>query len=341
MSNPSYQQGYEDAYAEIYRNIDDDDHPRICGGACRPCGVVRTALENSLLRLGLMMEPEDYQTFTEIIARVNEAKQLRGNMNSVLVKRAKWAGRRCYETALNYNGEHKVKAILYRAAAATRDAITIVEIMRNLHEPDTDTFIDDEFLDTIHRLADARKWQAVQYQTLNRDNLPREYLDMVVEAFASSGEVYASIDAHMDDVPPDMMGSILDADIPASYAIIAGFDAHNCGEDAYDVGEYYPAILAYRASYIAYEMAHIDIDSYSSDATKTNPLLKDIDGIARVANQFRNWEKSTAKLINIATTEAGALAVESAAEALRRAADAAEHAVSNLRAARLLDDEGW
>ncbi len=73
MSDPFYQQGYEDAYAEIYRNIDDDDHPRICGGACRPCGVVRSALENSLLRLGLMMEAEDFQTFTEIIARVKRS----------------------------------------------------------------------------------------------------------------------------------------------------------------------------------------------------------------------------------------------------------------------------
>ncbi len=262
-------------------------------------------------------------------------------MNSELVKRAKWAGRRCYETALNYNGEHKVKAILYRAAAATRDAITIVEIMENLYEPDTNTYIDDEFLDTIHRLADARKWQAVQYQTLNRDNLPKEYLEMVVEAFVASGEVYASIDAHMDNVPPDMMGSILDADIPASYAIIAGFDAHNAGEDAFAAGEYYPAMLAYRASYIAYEMAHIDIDSYSADATKKNPILKDIDGIVRVANQFRNWESGTAKLISIAETEAGALAVERAAEALGRAAEAADHAVSNLRAAKLLDSERW
>lgn len=262
-------------------------------------------------------------------------------MNNALVKQAKLAGRRCYDTALNYTGENKVKAILYRAAAATRDAVTIVQIMRNLYEPDTDTYIDDEFLDTIHRLADARKWQAVQYQTLNRDNLPREYLEMVVEAFVASGEVYASIDTYMDDVPSDMKGSILDADIPASYAIMAGLDSHNCGEDAFAAGDYYPALLAFRGSYIAYEMSSIDIDSYSSDATKTNPILKDIDGIMRVANQFRKWEKDTAKMIGIAATEAGALAVESAAEALRRAADAAEHAVSNLRAAKLLGDGNW
>lgn len=73
MSNLFYQQGYEDAYAGIYAAIESDDHPRICGGTCHPCGVVRTALESSLLRLGQMMSPEDFQTFTEIIARVNRS----------------------------------------------------------------------------------------------------------------------------------------------------------------------------------------------------------------------------------------------------------------------------
>ena len=44
MEQPSveYLRGYEKAYREIYATIESEDHPRICGGACRPCGVVRT-----------------------------------------------------------------------------------------------------------------------------------------------------------------------------------------------------------------------------------------------------------------------------------------------------------
>ena len=59
--------------------------------------------------------------------------------------------------------------------------------------------------------------------------------------------------------------------------------------------------------------------------------------IENVAKLFREWEANTAKMINRAETEAGAVAIESAAEALRRAAEAAYHAVINLQAARLLE----
>ena len=69
-----YFRGYEEAYREIYATIESDDHPRICGGACRPCGVVRTALETSLMEIGLMMTPEEFATFTGIIAQVNRRK---------------------------------------------------------------------------------------------------------------------------------------------------------------------------------------------------------------------------------------------------------------------------
>lgn len=69
MSNPSCQQGREDAYAGIYAVIESDGHPRICGGNCRPCGIVRTVLENFPLQFGLMMEPEDFHAFTGIVAK--------------------------------------------------------------------------------------------------------------------------------------------------------------------------------------------------------------------------------------------------------------------------------
>ena len=69
-----YLRGYEEAYREIYAAIESDDHPRICGGACRPCGVVRTALETSLMEIGRMMTQEEFWAFTGIIAQVNRRK---------------------------------------------------------------------------------------------------------------------------------------------------------------------------------------------------------------------------------------------------------------------------
>ena len=48
----AYQQGYNAAYAELYATIDDDDHPKICAGECRPCGLIRTALEDGMRRIG-------------------------------------------------------------------------------------------------------------------------------------------------------------------------------------------------------------------------------------------------------------------------------------------------
>lgn len=256
--------------------------------------------------------------------------------NKPTVDRAIMAGRRCYQMALKYGERHKVKAILYRAAAATMDAVTVVEIMRNLYEPDDEAYIDDDFLESIRRLADERKLQALHYRTVKQDDIPDECLGIIVDAFESAGEVYASIDDYLDKVDQDAMGSILDTDLPAAYAIIAAFDAHNAGEDAFVAGDYYPAMLSYRASYVTYDIARLDIESYSSDATKSNPILRDIDGIYTVAKLFREWEKNTAKMIDRADTEAGALAVESATEALRKAAEAADHAAVNLRAARLL-----
>ena len=76
MEQPSaeYLRGYEEAYREIYATIESEDHPQVCGGACRPCGVIRTALETSLMEIGLSMTPEEFETFTGIIAQVNRRK---------------------------------------------------------------------------------------------------------------------------------------------------------------------------------------------------------------------------------------------------------------------------
>ena len=75
MANENFNQGKEAAYAEMYAAIDSDDHPRICGGTCRPCGVMRATLEKFLLQLGRIMDPGDYQTFVGIISKLAQTRR--------------------------------------------------------------------------------------------------------------------------------------------------------------------------------------------------------------------------------------------------------------------------
>lgn len=100
-------------------------------------------------------------------------------------------------------------------------------------------------------------------------------------------------------------------------------------------------MLAYWASYIAYDAAHLDLETYSPNAAANNPALADIANVEQLALLFRRCEANTTKAIGKAATEAGALAVEASAEAFRLAAQAVSHAVSNLRAAKLLDSGDW
>lgn len=71
MENNAYQQGYEDAYSEIYAAIDSDDHPANCG-TCRACGVMRTVLEDAMTTLGRKLSQNDFWTLAAILQRANE-----------------------------------------------------------------------------------------------------------------------------------------------------------------------------------------------------------------------------------------------------------------------------
>ena len=66
-----YQKGYEAAYLEIYATIDSDEHPKICGGECRPCGVIRTALEDGMRRIGARLTPDEFNCLAGMLARIN------------------------------------------------------------------------------------------------------------------------------------------------------------------------------------------------------------------------------------------------------------------------------
>lgn len=257
------------------------------------------------------------------------------------VEDAIWLGRRCYRMASHYNARFDIRATLYRAAAATRDAVTVGEVMSNLFEPleNSEPFITRATLQTIRSLAEARRLQADHYRNLDHAILPEECQEAVVDAFEAAAEVYAGLLPHLDDLPPDRLGSILDSESPAAYAIIAAFDAHNAAEEAFDQADYYPAMMAYRASYEAYDMAYLDMETYYTNAPETNPLLRDVEGLARVVLLLRARRQNAISAYGRAETSDGVVAQEAAVEALGRAADALDHAVANLRAARLLEDE--
>ena len=73
----SYQQGYlagvEGAYTDIYKTMDDDSHPKTCGGNCRPCGVIRTALETGMGRLAQKMTDSEKVALGRTLRRINRS----------------------------------------------------------------------------------------------------------------------------------------------------------------------------------------------------------------------------------------------------------------------------
>lgn len=260
--------------------------------------------------------------------------------NRDAVENAIWFGRRCYRMARQPQS-FEVRATLYRAAAATRDAITMGEVLRNLFEPqdEGETYVDHRMLDTIRLLGDARQFQAMEYREEFGNYLPEECREAVVDAFEAAGEVYAALAPILDGLPNDWLGSILDSNTPAARAILAAFDAHNAGEDAFDAEDYYPAMMAYRSSYEAYDMAYLDIESYSGNAAETNPFLRDAENLAQMVGLLRKRQGVSISNIGRAETSAGVDANVAAVEAQEQAIRALEHAVTNLRAARLLNEE--
>ena len=66
-----YQRGYDAALAEIYAALDSDDHPGNCG-PCRACGVIRTVIEDTFMKLGKLLPPDDFDSISRMIQRLNQ-----------------------------------------------------------------------------------------------------------------------------------------------------------------------------------------------------------------------------------------------------------------------------
>lgn len=73
-----YANGFQAAYSEIYSTIDNDSHPAICGGHCRPCGLIRTALEDGLWRLAAQLTEGEKIALARMLKRVNQEGQKEG-----------------------------------------------------------------------------------------------------------------------------------------------------------------------------------------------------------------------------------------------------------------------
>ena len=67
----SYEDGYNAAYAEIYKALDDPDHPRQCAG-CRPCEVMKFVVEWTMQGLGPLLTKEEFNTLATIMAAARD-----------------------------------------------------------------------------------------------------------------------------------------------------------------------------------------------------------------------------------------------------------------------------
>ena len=67
QGNP-YTNGYEAAYQEIYRVLNDQDHQAECG-TCRPCGLIKQMVEVLMETLAAKMTQEEFFALAIILAR--------------------------------------------------------------------------------------------------------------------------------------------------------------------------------------------------------------------------------------------------------------------------------
>lgn len=65
--NP-YTAGYQAAYDEIYRILNDEAHQKECGG-CKPCGLIKNVVEVLMESLASRMSQEEFFGLALILAR--------------------------------------------------------------------------------------------------------------------------------------------------------------------------------------------------------------------------------------------------------------------------------
>ena len=71
MADDGYEAGYNAAYTEIYKALDDSDHTRHCAG-CRPCGVMKSVIEWTMQGLGPLLTEDEFNTLAGIMAAARD-----------------------------------------------------------------------------------------------------------------------------------------------------------------------------------------------------------------------------------------------------------------------------
>ena len=69
----SYEAGYNAAYAEICKAMDDPDHPRHWED-CRPCEVLKSVIGWTMQGLSPLMSKDDFSTLTRILADARDRR---------------------------------------------------------------------------------------------------------------------------------------------------------------------------------------------------------------------------------------------------------------------------
>ena len=69
----SFSAGYEAAYKDMYRIIQDEDHVKGCG-KCRPCGVIKEITETLLETLAYKMTREEFFGLALALGRASPPK---------------------------------------------------------------------------------------------------------------------------------------------------------------------------------------------------------------------------------------------------------------------------
>ena len=70
----TFQEGYDKAFADIYKASGNEDHSEKCG-ECRACGVVTTVIEDVVHQLAAFMTEDEFWVFSDIVENVKERRE--------------------------------------------------------------------------------------------------------------------------------------------------------------------------------------------------------------------------------------------------------------------------
>ena len=260
-----------------------------------------------------------------------------------LKQKASRAANICYMSVASHPENEVAQAMLYRASCIAMDAVTMVNITSHLMPTKEHSYIDQGVWDILGETAETRQWEAYCFRQLGPSGeMTRRCVDTVAPAIESSVELYLIAQGKLGDATEENWGSILDYESTASRAILDAFDAFEDAEAVYRLGtEYEHAIPGYWASYEALKAASLLMGSYDPEVAKLQPYLFNMDHLEYLAGMYRNGAKELFKVISESKSPVALISADSAIKAFASAQDAVDLAIANLRAGKLLKEEGF